>query len=293
MTKRRAASLLVAASLLWPTLVQGQRQTRKLFVWALDDQDAPVLDLSAGDFTLREAGKTREITSARLSSEPLRVALLIDSSEESERALNDIRAGLDVFLTTLPQEHEVALITIGRQLRVRVQPTLDRARLRDVAKQFSADGGGTVLLDGARETNDRFMRRAEDRWPVMVIVTTDGPERSGTTHDDDYLRFLQDLVLRQTTVHTILLQRSGGGMPAEIASNLAQNTGGRYDALLTSNQLANRMKALAERLADDHRRMSTAYELDYPADAKDPRGGIELGVTRNGVKLQASPRRPM
>jgi Mg-chelatase subunit ChlD len=281
------------AVLLLTTVVSAQRESRKVFVTAIDGRGAPVLDMTAADFTVSEGGQSREIQRARVSNEPMRVALVVDSSEDSAHALNEIRAALTAFLTRLPPEHEVVLITIGRQLRVRVQPTLDRARLLTEAKRFSADGAGTVLLDGARETNDRFMRKAEDRWPVMVVITTDGPETSGTTHDDDYLRFVQNLALRQTTVHAFVLQSRGGGLTTEIAMNLTGNTGGEYQAMLTSNLLPQRMAELAEKLENDHRRMSIAYELEYAADAKAPHAVIEVGVVRSGIKLQVNVRRPL
>jgi Mg-chelatase subunit ChlD len=292
--KRPGRALVVSAAMLaLATGVAAQRQTRKLFVTVVDQQGAPVLDLGAADFKVSEGGLDRPILRTRISSQPMRVALVVDSSDESQRAINEVRAALSAFLTRLPPEHEVAFLTIGRQMRVRVQPTMDRARLVNEAKRFSADGAGTVLLDGAREINDRFLRRIDDKWPVMVVIATDGPETSGTTHDDDYLRFVQDLALRQTTVHTFLLQAHGGGLTSEIGMNLARNTGGQYEALLTNNLLANKMTALAEQLENDHRRMSIAYEIDYAADAKDAPAGLRIELARPGLKVQLSARRPI
>ena len=229
--KTHVLILLAATAVLLPAgaRLEAQRQTRKVFITAVDQRGAPVLDLTEADFRIREGGTARKITSARLSTEPLRVALLIDSSDAIERSLNEVRAGLVAFLTALPAEHEVVFLSIGRQMRIRVPPTLDRERLLAAARQFAGDGGGTVLLDAVREANDRFMRPAENRWPIMVVVATDGPERSGTMHDDEYLRFVQNLVLRQTTVHTMLLQWGGGpSLAAEVGMNLARNTGGEY-----------------------------------------------------------------
>jgi Mg-chelatase subunit ChlD len=286
--------LLVGAAILSLVApVIAQRQARKLFVTVVDQQGAPVLDLGAVDFKVKEGGAAREVVRARISSQPMRVALVVDSSDESQRAINELRAALTEFLTRLPAEHEVAFLTIGRQMRVRVQPTIDRARLLNEAKRFSADGAGTVFLDGAREINDRFLRKVDDKWPVMVVIATDGPETSGTTHDDDYLRFVQDLALRQTTVHTFLLQAHGGGLTSEIGMNLARNTGGQYEALLTNNLLPDKMTALAEKLENDHRRMSIAYEIDYAADAKDAPAALEIELSRPGFKVQLSVRRPI
>ena len=82
----------------------------------------------------------------------------------------------------------------------------------------------------------------------------------------------------------------GGGMPEVVASNLTRNTGGRYDAMNTSNALPDKMKALAEQLALDHRKMEAWYELDFQTDSTDFKP-IDVGVARTGVRLEISDRR--
>ena len=66
------------------------------------------------------------------------------------------------------------MITTGRQVRVRVPPTTDRQKLKEVAAGLFNDGGSTVLMDGLLEIDERFFRRSENRWPVFVIFTSDG-----------------------------------------------------------------------------------------------------------------------
>ena len=63
-------------------------------------------------------------------------------------------------------------MSTGRQARVRVPPTTDRKKLKDAAGGLFSDGGATILSDTLLEIDDRFMRKAEDRWPVFVIVNT-------------------------------------------------------------------------------------------------------------------------
>ena len=82
------------------------------------------------------------------------------------------------MLDALPPEDEVILITTGRQMRVRVQPSTDRKKLKDTAAGLFTDGAGTVLMDGLLEIDERFYKKADDRWPVFVIFTSDGTEAS-------------------------------------------------------------------------------------------------------------------
>src|SRR5262245_12163977 len=87
---------------------------------------------------------------------PLRIILLVDSSSMVSSMLPQFRAGLHAFLEQLPGEVEIALISTGGQLRVRVPPTTDRNRLHQAADAFAPDGGANALLDSLLEADRRF-----------------------------------------------------------------------------------------------------------------------------------------
>ena len=76
-------------------------------------------------------------------------------------------------------------------------------------------------------------------------------------------------------------------MPEIVAENLSQNTGGRYDVMNTSTALPEKMKALGEKLALDHRNMSIWYEVDIQTDATEF-AAVDVAVLREGVRLQIS-----
>jgi hypothetical protein len=76
-------------------------------------------------------------------------------------------------------------------------------------------------------------------------------------------------------------------MPEIVAENLTQNTGGRYDVMNTTTALPEKMKALGEKLALDHRNMSAWYEVDIQTDQTEIRP-VEVAVKREGVRLQIS-----
>ena len=89
------------------------------------------------------------------------------------------------------------------------------------------------------------------------------------------------------TVHAFVLKTpKGSGMPEIVAENLTQNTGGRYDVMNTSTSLPEKMKALGEKLALDHRNMRNWYEVDIQTDSDV--APIDVAVAREGVRLQIS-----
>ena len=79
-------------------------------------------------------------------------------------------------------------------------------------------------------------------------------------------------------------------MPEIVAENLAQNTGGNFDVMNTTTALPDKMKALGETLARAHRNMSGWYAVDIQTDSTDFKA-IDVGVAREGVRLQISDRR--
>ena len=290
---RRSAAVLLVSVLLaaLPLAAAGKLQPRHVFVRVVDQQGAPVAGLTASDFQLTEGGVARVVSHAGPAKDPMRIALFLDTSDAAAPALTHLRAAALAFLDALPPEDEVVLVTTGRQARVRVPPTTDRAKLKKEAGGLFGDGAGTVLMDGLMEIDDRFFKKADDRWPVFVIFTSDGTESSAGAREKEFNQWNLAIGARGVTVHAFVFKTGkGGGMPEVVANNLTHNTGGRYDAMNTTNALPDKMKALAEQLALDHRKMEAWYELDFQTDSSDFKP-IDVGVARTGVRIEISDRR--
>ena len=188
----------------------------------------------------------------------------------------------------MPPEDEVILITTGRQMRVRVPPSTDRKKLKETAAGLFTDGAGTVLMDGLLEIDDRFFKKADDRWPVFVIFTSDGTESSQGSREKEFLKWSPMVGARGITVHAFVMKTpKSSGMPEVVAENLTRNSGGRYDVMNTTTALPEKMKALGEQLALDHRNMSAWYEVDVQTDQTELKP-VEVAVNREGVRLQIS-----
>lgn len=177
----------------------------------------------------------------------LRVALLVDTSEAATPALSQIRTGVVAFIDALPPEDEIVLVSTGRRVQVRVQPTTDRKKLTTAANGLLSDGGPTPLADALLEVDQRFMKEADH--PVYVIVTGDGPDSSVRTDDQTFNRFLQTLRSRQIPAHAIVLKYKGNGMAETIAHLVVRASAGHLDAMSNGKALPEKMKALAELIA--------------------------------------------
>jgi hypothetical protein len=266
----------------------GKTHVRHIFVSVTDTKGAAVEGLTASDFNVSEGGQDRVVSHAGPAKDPMRIALMLDTSDAAAPALTHMRAGALAFLDVLPPEDEVILITTGRQMRVRVPPSTDRKKLKETAAGLFTDGAGTVLMDGLLEIDDRFFKKADDRWPVFVIFTSDGTESSTGAREKEFMKWSPMVGARGITVHAFVMKTpKSSGMPEIVAENLARNSGGRYDVMNTTTALPEKMKALGEQLALDHRNMSAWYEVDIQTDATEIKP-VEVAVQREGVRLQIS-----
>ena len=286
MTRQLRLSL-GACALAVTALVEAQTPIR-LFVSVLDRTGAPVLTLQPGDFVVRHGGAPQRIVRASLATDPMRIGLLVDTSDGMSASLNPLREGLAAFIDAIPAEHEIAIISIGRQARPRVPPTLDRTRLqREVAGLFP-DGGSPVLIDAMREVWDRFLKNAENKWPVFVIVTTDSTDSSGNTRDHVYQRFMADLQLGAATAHSLILSQRGGGLATQVGLNLKEALGGRFESIAAATALPSYLKALGQQIKAHYDHMRQQYIVEFTANTRDRAGTVEVMVTHESAQIGLS-----
>jgi hypothetical protein len=196
---------------------------------------------------------TSALQAQSMTGGPMRIVVIVDSSAAVSPMLTQFRAGLNSFLDALPGNPEIAIVSTGGQLRIRVAPTSDRQKLHAAANRFAADGGPNTILDTLIEADKRFLKSAADQRSVFVILTTDqGANSSTEVRMELYQKFLADFMARQGRTYAIVI--SGGisvGPTSQISVNLAHNTGGLYQIVPSANGLVAMMKTLAERIAAD------------------------------------------
>ncbi|HEV3059858.1 MAG TPA: VWA domain-containing protein [Vicinamibacterales bacterium] len=263
----------------------------RLYVTAVDRAGAPVLDLRAEDFNIKEGGTACHVIRAALATEPARIALLVDNSDEAVGVLKPLRTGLQAFIDGTPVQDEIAILTFGRQIEVRTAPTTDRRRLRQVAASVSADyGSGTALIESLLQAHRQFTRGPGSHWPVFVIVTADHAEIS-RQKQTGFNAFVSELQQTQATVYAVLFSVDRGLLTATVTSDLVRNTRGLRLASSTAADLPMNLDAIARRISADQRRLAERYELDYSSPAIGRDAELEVGVVRDGVTLAASRQR--
>lgn len=289
----RSAAVLVLGLLACGAALPAQRASRRVFVTAVDVSGAPVVNLTAADFELVENGFPRDVLRATRANGPLRIVLLVDTSTAIQPLLNNFRAGLNAFFTALPGEHEIALISTGGQLRIRQDSTADRQQLLAAARMLASDGGANAFMDSLIEADRRFlMTGAPAQWPVFVILTTDNGDTIGEPNLDRFNRFVGQFLTRGGSAHAIVIHGRRAGITTDFAMNLVENSGGYYESMSIANVLPDKMKFLAAHIDANHRAMADWYELEFVGDGQIQTPRVQVAVSRPGVSVQVSVRRP-
>ncbi len=151
-------------------------RTSTVFVTALEENGAPVVDLVADDFTIKEDGKSREVLKAELARAPVQVAIIV----VDDNGTGIFRAGLVSFVRLMQGRGEMTLSTVVGQTQRLVEYMMDVDPLATAIVALTARPGmpdGGQLLEGIFQAAKEQEKRDAER-PVIVVVTVGGEEHS-------------------------------------------------------------------------------------------------------------------
>jgi hypothetical protein len=300
-TERRvfgAAVLLFALALIGPARPLAQAIQRSMYVSVLSEAGAPVPDLGPSDFIVREDNVAREVLRVTPADAPMQVAVLVDNSEAARDDISDIRRALPELvdaMTASPAaggKNELSIVTVGERPTIITDYTPDRGQLqKGIGRIFAQSRSASYLLEGVIEVSRGFKKREAQR-PVIVAITTEGPEYS-SRHFDLVLGPLRDA---GAAFHALVL-----GSPSSDISDDAHNrnvvlaegtrtTGGRYDNLLASSALPAAMKRVAAELTHQYLVTYARPQSLIPPDHVTV-SAARSGMTARGVLIKAQQER--
>jgi Ca-activated chloride channel family protein len=278
-------ALLGAISIVQPARSQQPVEERLAYVSVLDKAGAPVESLAPAEITVVEDGVQREVLDVKRATEPLQIALLVDTSEAVERDVNNLRSAVRGFIRALNGAHELALYEFGERPTLVADYSRDLARQEAAAAQlFARPNGGAYLLDAIVEAS-RGLRKREGLRPVVVVISSEGPEFSDRYH----AAVVDELRAVGATLHAFVIDRAKapvfGRSAWEREFTLAEGTkatGGRREYLLTSMALAERLRELAAELKSQYQIVYSRPESLIPPE------NLTVTVKRAGLTVRGA-----
>jgi VWFA-related protein len=280
--------LALAATATAPVSVAAQPREQTVYASVIDKDGRPVTGLAVPDFVVTEDGASREVLRAGRTTDPIDLAIIVDTSTQIQPYQNDIRKALTTFVTRMAGEHSasVALLGMADRPTILADYTTSVAELtRAVQRIFAQPNAGTVFQDAVSETV-KGLQKHENPRRAIVAVTAEGTDFSNVPYE----RTLSALRESGAGFHALVItDRSGRATRDQLARERGividrgtRETGGRRDDLLTSMALSDALDRLAEDLTQQ-------YKVVYGRPgALVPPKKIDVSVKRPDVETRAT-----
>jgi tight adherence protein B len=231
--------------------------------------------LSAGNFSVIEAGEpVTEPDVEPLSGssvQPVTVALVMDLSVTAGQVINDAKAAARTFVTGLPANVRVALITFSTTPAVRVPFTSDKARVVSVINSLQA-GGRTAFYDALVLASGQLNGIPGAQHNIVAFA--DGEDNASRANLGQAVAAVQSAKAPVTTVglQTTVLN------PQRLQQLAAAVESGRYVPVGQAAQLASAFQQVARDIASQ-------YVVSYVSDRQEPKDlKIDVAVQVGSVR---------
>lgn len=255
-------------------------QKRAVYASVTQKEGAPVTDLTAADFEVKEGGKACEVVGAELTKTPMRLAFIVADGGSG---------GFQYPLVTMVQQlqgvAEFSVVSVINQPDKLVDFTTDLDKVVEALKRLGARGktkdSGQVLeaIDQAAKDIPK-----EGKRPVIVVMTVGGSATTDVRAPDvrEALRKSNTQLYVMSPVGNV--GGSGGNTHLDVVLNDgSRDTGGRHERF--SGQTLNKV---AEQISQE---LLNQYQLTYVLpDGTKPSDRLEVATKRKGLKVNAPTR---
>ena len=232
-----------------------------------DEQGRLVHDISPADIRILDNQAPVEHFNdfARDDNLPLRLGVVLDTSDSVKRVLPDEKTAALNFLDRVMRPHSdrAFVMAFGADIHVWQTSTADRAQLIDAVDRLRQPGWGTRFYDALYAACNEYLARAEDSNFVhrAIIVLSDGDD-TNSFHD---LRDVAAIALRGEVQIYALTLHGKNRVPRSdaVLQRLADQTGGRF-------YVAQSGKDLDGVFAEIEQDLRTQYYVSFPPQQVTP-----------------------
>jgi VWFA-related protein len=237
--------------------VAARPAERAALVTVIADAGMPIRELTARDFVVKEDGRKAEVVDAKLSKDPLSVALLIDISQPPRgvtRPVQDLRNAAAAFVKTIhavSPDAQIALVMFAGAAVTAVDFTNKSDELEAaISKIFPNQQTVAVLMEAMLDSAKRLEARPA---PRRAMVTIDFNSSEGSP--DRMVQQAGDAVTNSGATFWAVSVR--GTAPAsatreEVLNKMTKATGGKRFSSIESSGLEGILKNVAASLASQY-----------------------------------------
>jgi hypothetical protein len=290
---------LVLVALASPAVIgrEGVQQggvNKTLFVAVLDENGRPERQVTADDVFIREDGQDRAVVAVKPASQPISVAILVDTAQSSGKSdhygtpedyVRDMRVAVSAFahqLLLLSPDAQVSLMEFGQAAVTMVKYTSDLTDFdKGVNRIVVRSGVGSVLGEALQAANTELAARPSTRRAIVSINLEPSDEQSFENSNP-----IRDSFRKSgAQLWSVSVQRGGlkNSKRDVVLNDFAKMSGGQRDFIVDISAMENILKAYASALA-------MQYEVTYqrPESAKNVRV-IQVGTPpARKLKVHAS-----
>lgn len=298
----RALPALVAVSaalaLTSPDLTGWEQDEKILYLTALDAKGNVVADLKTGDVLVREDNQDREVVSVKVSTQPLQIVLLADTTKEAgdtgmmtrqdtvagaAELIRDIRLALTSFTRDIMAANPASKIEVmefGQAAVPIVKLTSNLADLeKGLSRLFPKPNADSVLLEAIMDAS-KTLEKAKATRPIITVLNIEpSNEQSIPTPQ----KMVEELQKSHAQLWAVSLQKTQASNQSRglVLGTLTKNTGGRRESIVGQQALENLFKQYAANMIGQ-------YEVTYRRPGGTAAKYVQVGVMRNDLKLLAN-----
>jgi Ca-activated chloride channel family protein len=155
-------------------------------VMVSDSRGGPVVGLTAEDFGLYDDGVRQPLAFFATSSEPIRIALLLDTSKSTATVLDRIRKAAAGFLDQLRPQDQAMLAVFDSDIRILCSFGTDLPELKAAVRGVQVGGdAGTHMRDAVVRIAGKHLRNGQGR--KAIILLTDGQDNGSSASRDEMI----------------------------------------------------------------------------------------------------------